>query len=74
MHLSHSAARYRWELSPSGGEDGVVTLWLGTPDEVHVHVDSFEVAQRLANAALSVAKAEYKRGREDLKTDIARLL
>ena len=68
-----SKSTFRWEQDGAGGEHGMATYFVGTPNEVSLRIDTFADAHKLDRAiGHSLAQQRWD-ARAGLLADIGRI-
>ena len=78
MNSSTSACNIKplfcWIQDPGGGDQGILTLWPGTPREMQLRVDDFRTANTLGMRINSVRKEAFENGRRSMRDEVASIV
>ena len=64
---------FRWEQDGAGGEHGMATYFVGTPNEVSLRIDTFADALKLDRAIGHALDQQRRDARAGLLADIGRI-
>ena len=64
---------FRWEQDDAGGEHGMATYFVGTPNEVSLRIDTFAEAHKLDRAIVYSLDQQRWDARAGLLADIGRI-
>ena len=64
---------FRWEQDGAGGDHGTLVLWPETSREMRLVITDFATANRLGMAINGIEKDEFRKGRQSMLDEIARL-
>jgi alkanesulfonate monooxygenase SsuD/methylene tetrahydromethanopterin reductase-like flavin-dependent oxidoreductase (luciferase family) len=64
---------FRWEQDGAGGEHGMATYFVGTPNEVSLRIDTFAEAHKLDRAIVYSLDQQRWDARAGLLAEIARI-
>ena len=64
---------FRWEQDGAGGEHGMATYFVGTPNEVSLRIDTFAEAHKLDRAIGYSLDQQRRTARTGLLAEIGRI-
>jgi hypothetical protein len=64
---------FRWEQDGAGGEHGMATYFVGTPNEVSLRIDTFAEAHKLDRAIGDSLDQQCRDARSGLLAEIGRI-
>ena len=64
---------FRWEQDGAGGEHGMATYFVGTPNEVSLRIDTFADAHKLDRAISFSLDQQRRTARAELLANIGRI-